>query len=156
MTTKTLSDHAAVAKAIRAELKRRGVAGRVTSSSFAGGNSVDVYTFDLPPTVAKELEAFCGQFMYGHFDGMTDCYEYSNKRSDLPQAKYVHLSNRTSATLEASIWEYCRRYFHGLEQAPETGYENLYVKELDCYGSQLVWRVFNGSQGNFWNATEET
>ena len=59
----------------------------VTSSNFAGGNSVDV-DWNLGPTT-DEIEKFISQYQYGHFDGMIDMYEYSNIRKDIPQAKYV-------------------------------------------------------------------
>ena len=59
----------------------------VTSSNFAGGNSVDV-DWNLGPTT-DEIEKLISQYQYGHFDGMIDMYEYSNTRKDIPQAKFV-------------------------------------------------------------------
>jgi len=59
----------------------------VTSDNFAGGNSVNI-RWNLGP-VDDEIEKLVNQFQYGHFDGMIDCYEYSNTRKDIPQAKYV-------------------------------------------------------------------
>lgn len=38
---------------------------------------------------SETIEKLTGKYEYGHFDGMTDCYEYSNSRSDIPQCKFV-------------------------------------------------------------------
>ena len=60
---------------------------KVTSKNYAGGNSVDI-SWNLGP-VDSEIENLVNKYQYGHFDGMTDMYEYSNARNDIPQAKYV-------------------------------------------------------------------
>ena len=107
---KELTTHAHAAKLIRAELKRRGSKGSVRSSIYAGGSSVhaDVYE-DLRPEAREELDAWCKQFQQGHFDGMVDLYEYSNRRDDLPQVKYVFLQVRYSAeaceAAKAMTWD---------------------------------------------------
>ena len=44
-------------------------------------------------TVAM-VEAITSKYKLGHFDGMTDSYEYSNRRDDVPQVAYVFLSRR--------------------------------------------------------------
>jgi hypothetical protein len=64
----------------------------VLSESFSMGNAVKVYyPNSLHPHEVKRAEAIAGTYQEGHFDGMTDCYEYSNCRDDLPQVKYVHV-----------------------------------------------------------------
>ncbi len=90
--TKTKSSQAAAAAMIRKELKKHGIKATVRSSSFAGGTSVDVTVSNLAPWVRREVEAFVGQFEYGHFDGMYDIYEYSNCRDDIPQVKFVFVN----------------------------------------------------------------
>ena len=93
---------AAIAAAeMRKRLKAAGIAATVKSSNFAGGNSVDIGLTDAPPDVVAKAHKICDPFQYGHFDGMVDCYEYSNKRTDLPaQAKYVHVNLRTTPAME--------------------------------------------------------
>ena len=88
--SKQISSHAHAAKLIRAEMKRRGYKASVRSSSYSMGSSVhvDVHA-DLRPEERDELESWCGQFQEGHFDGMIDLYEYSNRRDDIPQVKFV-------------------------------------------------------------------
>ena len=99
--TKQLSSQASAAKMIRAELKQAfpGVAFKVTSDSFSGGDSVDIRWTDGP--TSSQVEAITRKYQYGHFDGMIDLYEYSNRRTDLPQSKYVQTQREYS--IEARI-----------------------------------------------------
>jgi hypothetical protein len=91
-----LSSHAATAAAIREELKKNfaGVKFSVTSESYAGGNSCRISWTDGPTT--REVEAITGKYQYGSFDGMTDSYNYTNSRDDIPQTKYVQESRTIS------------------------------------------------------------
>jgi len=83
------SSHAAAAQQIREKLKAAfpDVKFSVTSESYSGGNSVHVEWTDGPTT--SMVENISGAYQYGHFDGMTDSYDYSNSRDDIPQVKYV-------------------------------------------------------------------
>jgi hypothetical protein len=108
----TTSTAANCAKAIKEELTTAfpGVKFYVKSSTFAGGNSVHIDWQDGPTT--EQVIKHTSKYQYGHFDGMQDMYEYSNRRDDLPQAKYVQesreMSTETRAILEASaaqLWE---------------------------------------------------
>ena len=91
-----MSDQAQAAKMIRTILKEKfpTVKFSVTSQGFAGGDSVDVRYQNGPPTeqVKKEIS----HFQYGHFNGMEDIYEYSNKKTDLPQTKYLMVQREIS------------------------------------------------------------
>lgn len=64
----------------------------VQTSKYAGGNSIDCYFLDekydygmaqeYPEHLREEdkaIDRICSQFEEGHFDGMTDMYEYDNK-----------------------------------------------------------------------------
>ena len=127
--TKHTSEHAAAARMIRRELKGHGIPASVTSRSFAGGTAVDVVIYDqLPATVAK-IEAFVAEFQYGRFDGMTDCYDYTNRREDLPQVKYAHVHVR---------------YSDEIRQAAEAEAERLQLPD--------AWLVLSGRIGNFWTS----
>jgi len=37
----------------------------------------------------KEIEKLTARYEMGQFNGMTDSYDYSNSRNDIPQVKYV-------------------------------------------------------------------
>jgi hypothetical protein len=135
MHAATKSTHAAAAALIRAELKANGIKSRVTSRSFAGGDAVDVKIMqDLTPAALKAVNAFVGRFEYGHFDGMTDCYNYSNRNDSLPQVKYAHVTVEYSAELKAAAAAYV------------ADIDGISEYERDRY----VWMVMSGTWGNFW------
>ena len=91
------TQHALAAKAIRAEIKPLLTnKARVKSSSFSGGTSIDVFLSNESEEVVEKVKDLCEKYEYGHFDGMTDCYEYSNTRDDLPQVKYLFVSNQAA------------------------------------------------------------
>lgn len=130
--TKSTSANAALA--IRNELKEAfpGVKFSVTSSTYAGGNSVRVSWHDGP--TMDQVQEHTGKYQYGHFNGMEDIYEYSNKRDDIPQAKYVmeerSMSDETRAIIEASA-----------EELYQT--ENIDYSHTGCHGSgNFAYRVF--------------
>lgn len=106
-TERYQSTAARCAKAIRAELKAvyPGIKFRVVSDNFANGNSVDVSWIDGPSS--EEVRKIADKYQYGHFDGMTDMYEYSNMREDIPQAKFVScgstMSEERKEALKAEI-----------------------------------------------------
>jgi len=85
---------AQAASQIRKELKKNGIKASVTSSSSPMTTNVDVYLGKryIPSVVAK-IEEFCNKYQMGSFNGQIDCYEYSNKNENLPQVRYVSVSN---------------------------------------------------------------
>lgn len=143
----TKSNHAAAAAAIRAELKRRGIAGTVRSRSYAGGSSITVQVTDLPWRVAVDLKVFCSEYQQGSFDSMEDCYRYDNRREGLPQVQYVFVENRASDSLRARIWDYCISHYGISNADPST-----FIPAMDCYGDVLIGRVFDGRVSDFWSA----
>ena len=92
---------------------------RVSSSSFAGGNSLDVYVSTknggpVPQAAYEKISQFARLWVYGWFDGMTDCYDHyeesgltSDKGTELKAGvKYVHCNNRPRfGTVEAILNE---------------------------------------------------
>lgn len=135
MTT-TTSTQAKAAKAIRKELKDAfpGIKFSVRSSSFAGGNDVTIDWTDGPTRV--EAQKITGKYQYGNFDGMTDCYEYSNGHTDIPQAKYVMCQHRYSddARREAAN-TICERFGYEKE-----GFADRWYEGPRCYGDTLIYR----------------
>ena len=92
---------------------------KVSSSSFAGGNSLDVYVStktggSVPEPVFEKISYFANLWEYGKFDGMYDIYEsyensgaISDKGTELQAGvKYVHCNNRPRfGTVEAILNE---------------------------------------------------
>jgi len=61
--------------------------------SYSGGDSVNVDCLNCTKSERLFLKELTDKYQYGHFDCMTDCYEYSNKNNDVErQAKYVFLN----------------------------------------------------------------
>lgn len=133
------STHAAAAAAIRAELKAHGIKGTVTSKSYSMGSSVNVkLTGDVLPATRDAVEAFAARFQYGHFDGMTDSYEYSNRDDSRPQVKFVFVSVDYSDELRAAARAYVEARWNG-------------AGRYDA--DSLTWQVMNGSyECDFWTA----
>lgn len=74
------------AQAIRKDLKTAYPQTKfsVKSKSYSGGDSIDVsYTQTLADPREKEVRALLAKYQEGHFDGMTDMYEYNTDRGDL-------------------------------------------------------------------------
>ena len=92
---------------------------RVSSSSFSGGNALDVYVStqtggSIPLPAFGKIREFANMWEYGKFDGMTDCYEHydnagatTDKGTELKAGvKYVHVNNRPKfGTVEAILNE---------------------------------------------------
>ena len=126
---------AKAAAMIRAELKKNGIAARVRSRVYSMGSSVDVYlNGDYAPATIAAVKEFCGKFQYGHFDGMTDCYEYSNRNDSIPQAKFVSVEARYSDALRAEVAAYVAN-IRGIQEY-----------EIEHY----VWLAIGGRFGDFW------
>jgi len=123
------SSHAAAAAMIRKELKSAfpSVKFSVTSDSFAGGDSVDIRWTDGPTT--GQVEKFSSKYQYGHFNGMEDIYEYSNRVEGLPQVKYVSTSRTVSEEL-----------INRLEIDFKNFYDNADVNDFDHWSIKNVVR----------------
>lgn len=97
------SSHAGAAAAIKAELIALypGIKFSCTSDSFSMGDSVHVKWTDGPTD--SEVNDIIKKYQYGHFDGMNDMYESSNRRNDIPQSKYVSGNRDKSEDIKALL-----------------------------------------------------
>jgi hypothetical protein len=97
---------AGVGQVIRQYVKQKwGVKVQISSDTFAGGDSVNVYLPCVGDDLAKEISSeLRGLFSAGHFNGMIDLYEYkpadsflyiehNGKKADV-SAKYISVENR--------------------------------------------------------------
>lgn len=137
-SNKTLSTAANAAKAIREELKSNfaGVKFSVTSDNFAGGDSVNISWTD--GATVRQVEEFTSKYQYGHFNGMEDIYEYTNDRSDIPQAKYVSesrsMSDETRESIKTMMIEkYSLEYWLNMEERDQDRKIYEYFTETDLH-----------------------
>ena len=107
MAERNASTPAEAAKQIRKKLREAGIEARVTSQS-RGTSSVRVQMWNQPPERARKAERIAGEHRMGRFDGMTDSYDVDNARSDLPQARYVHIDNTPSEEMNEEIRTYAK------------------------------------------------
>jgi len=92
---------------------------KVSSSSFSGGNSLDVYVHDklgnpIALSIYDNINRFAHQWEYGKFNGMFDIYEsyessgaVSDNGNEIQAGvKYVNVNNRAKfGTVEAILYE---------------------------------------------------
>ena len=155
----TISTHAAAAKAIRTQLKKHGIKGRVTCSTYSMGDSVSVHVKNVEPWAYKEIDTFCNQFQYGSFDGMQDLYEYTNNRDDIPQVKYVMVSNDFDDSWYQKAYDYLRSEWSDYQDKPANYNDAQNERGAVDWVSSEVWQVLNGSWDDrcsngcvkFWN-----
>ena len=151
---KQISSHAAAAKEIRQYLKAQGIKARVRAKTYSMGDSVDVYIQeDINPALAEEIRLHCGQYQYGHFDGMIDLYEHSNMRDDIPQVKHVFVHVDYSNDLKQRVWDYIRKVYAEMDDAPAE-YEQAgeyYSNHWHSWGSTLVHRLLEDRNDVVWN-----
>jgi hypothetical protein len=99
---KEKTESAQCAQHIRQDLKVKfpGVKFEIKSSNFANGNSVNVNWIDGPSSI--EVEQLISKYEQGFFNSMTDIYENSNFRKDIPQVKYL-ICNRKMSNIAFDI-----------------------------------------------------
>lgn len=142
---KQMSTQAQAAKAIRAELKSAfpEVKFTVKSTSFAGGDAVHIDWFDGP--VWRQVEKITGKYEYGTFDGMTDSYNYDNRREDIPQVKYVqHRRDQSNAATLAVIGKIEAMFRVKVETTtnPSGNVSPSYSQKIDgANAADMIWRM---------------
>jgi len=133
---KQLSNHAQVAKTIRAHIKSNGIQARVKARSHS---CVDVYIEDELPATVKLVRDFCEGFQAGRFNSMEDIYEYNRDRTG-PTVNYVFVNASYSDAVRADAEQYLVDNYAAEENGQIAG----------MWKDQAVHQVLRGSLGNFW------
>lgn len=91
------------AQAVKKELTKAfpNVKFSCTYQTYSMWSSVDIGWVDWP--TEREVEVIAKKYQYGTFDWMTDMYEYTNNRDDIPQAKYVSCRREMSISTRENI-----------------------------------------------------
>jgi len=123
------------AKAIKTELIKAypNIKFSVSSENFSMGNAVNISYEDGPKT--DEIEKITDKYQYGHFGGMTDMYENSNSRNDIPQAKYIKVGRSMSAATKQTLIQKLSAVWQGFDY-------DSYVESAGLYGYNVVYREF--------------
>lgn len=144
---KPKSNQAQVASLIRAYLKKIGVPGRVRSEGFSMGDSVNVDIVDISPDVMSKIESFAKDYQAGSFDGMNDIYEYSNRRKDIPQTKYLFVNVTFTDELKQAAWSYILENY-GLADSLEPVFKDVgFTQVMGVDPGSFVYRFLRGSSG---------
>ena len=129
--------HSIAASHIRKELQHIGQASRVTSEKFWMGDIVTIFLEDTDPDRLEQIKKIAKRFQYGTYYRDQDCYRMDNIINDLPQVKYVHISNRPSPRMRLKIsQELIANNYPGLELMT-----NFDVSELilACFQNPEFW-----------------
>lgn len=136
---------AKAAALIRKEIKAAfpGLKFSCTSENYSGGDSIRVKLTDQSATTRNAIKAMTAKYQYGHFDGMTDCYNYDNVKNDLPQVKFLFVDNEMSEEKKEEVYQNIKNIFQGGKDLPPNyrGAENVLFHGQ--WISQLVWQHFN-------------
>lgn len=148
--SKSISEHAHVAKLIRQELKKHGVKGRVSAKSYSGGSSVRVELDNPLAATAALVSKFCDRFQMGDFNGMEDIYEYRKDDDDLPKVKFVFVQANYSEERKQAAWDYLRATMGGFEEAPESYKDAHTLRVHNDWGDRWISRLLNDAKEHFW------
>ena len=107
----------------------------VTSKNYSGGDSVSINWIDGP--TSKEVDQLVAKYQYGHFDGMTDSYEYSNSREEIPQARFIQVSRSYSEATKERIKNDLMGKF-GIKNWDSVSVE----KAMGVWEDQAIWMEF--------------
>lgn len=135
-TQKQPSTPAQASKMMKAELKNAFPETKF-SVRVEHYTSINVNWTDGP--TANAVEEIIKKFQYGHFDGMTDSYEYSNSNEDLPQVRFVFANRTMSAEAQAQIIEAHNNKFVDEAQIKDLQGYNQHMNE---WNNTLVYRAF--------------
>lgn len=75
-----------------------------------GHNCVDV-NWQNGPT-RDEVNTLICKFKMGRFDGMTDSYEYSNRREDIPQVQYLFLNREITKEIYETSFNLTKNFYN--------------------------------------------
>lgn len=139
------SEAAECAKAIKKELKASWptVKFSVKSEYYAGGNSVHV-SWCFGPT-SKQVDAIIRKYQHGHFDGMTDCYNYS-ETTTAHSAKYVSGQREIPYEIVQQVQQDYAAALGVAWQGQATRWGDSYISDL-TYRLLAVFELPHGYQG---------
>lgn len=133
---KKMSDAALAAKAIKARFKKELGANVKSARSeiYAGGSSVNIDLVDPRPEMMEAARRIGDEYVYGHFNGMEDIYEYNGIDNGKPKVSFVFVRPEWSA----EVIEAAKHY------AEIKGYTE------ERFGYSYLYRVY--SLPEFWDA----
>ncbi len=104
------SEVAQAASLIRKDLKAafQAIKFSVSSSSYSMGDSVRISWTNGPSS--EQVNSLVCKYKCGRFDGMTDSYDMSNRRNDIPQTMFIHTDRRISQDMYNEAFNDAKSY----------------------------------------------
>lgn len=127
-----------IGKQVKTELKK--AFPNVKFSVTSDYNSVRV-SWTNGVTVAM-VEEITSKYKMGRFDGMTDSYEYTNRRHDIPQVSYVFLNRDISQDIYEAKFKEFKAYY-----ADWKDLENMYDNSIPMSGYSPIGFIRNQLSG---------
>lgn len=152
---------ALAAAQIRKHLKSNGIKAKVRSQNYFGGSSIRVELTDELPATVKAIEGYCSQFQAGHFDGMTDMYEYSNNRDDIPQVSFVFVRCEYTSEVKQACYVWLKSYYANFDDVEGltiwwSENRNTYIPGFDTdLGTVIHRELHNDKSGGFWSTRKQ-
>lgn len=141
---KQLSSHAAVAKECRVILKKVGIKARVSSKTYSGGQSVNVFVTDIHPWIKKSIDERLAIYEKGDFNGFEDIYEYKRDGYKGPRVKYLFVRNDMSAEMRSKVEKF-------LADNWDITDNNTAKEKMNTWYDQAINKVFYGEIKGFWD-----
>lgn len=134
------TEAAYVASLIKKELKAKypQVKFSVKSQTYSGGDSVDVHYVmeDESYPTQETIQTIVNKYQAGHFDGMTDMYEYDSTQTG-PTVKYAFAHADTKLLEEKHKSAFLQHW--GL-----TAFDDQEImQKLGCWKEQALYRYIN-------------
>lgn len=148
------SNQAQVAKICKQYINSLGYPCAARSRSFSMGDSVDVSVENVPADILDKIHSELAKYEYGHFDGMTDMYELSNMRDDIPQTKYLHIGCTYTDDIKQKAWQWLRDSWQDAAEGPENFKDAHNYRLGNQWADQAIWQLLSG-KGAFREETKK-
>ena len=142
---KKMGEHALCAKAIKKELKQVFPETKfsVKSDSFSMGNSVNVQ-WENGPTV-PQVNEIVKKYEYSHYNTVEDIHEINNRRTDIPQAKYISTCRNIGIEIYEVIFEHLKQTNSNFENIKSVNESNdSLMKNLGVWTAKnYIYRIIH-------------
>lgn len=122
--------------------------------SFSMGDSVHISWENWPTEM--EVKKIVWKYQYGSFNSYEDIYEITNRRNDIPQAKYIQTRRELSEENSEKIKEHLQSSIH-LEEYELSNYIRRFIEKISIPVGQKIesiqWRVGNDNLEVIYSST---
>lgn len=114
----------------------------VKADSASMMTAVRISGIDIPNSIQEQVSQIAKKYQYGHFDGMTDSYEYSNRNKNIPQVTYVTFYYDYSDEFKQAILDKLVKKYSIKENVSINGMHKQYVTLNKNFGPEVLSDLF--------------